>query len=120
MVDRRVGVHDGFELGTPPRPHMGFLRESSGVLIEVIAGIMGFAAAAQRRLERVGAKVEGDPPPADAIFSAVAQVRREGSTKRLSLPCRASAARKSSMQARSVTSSNGVSDRSAGADHCIG
>jgi hypothetical protein len=41
-----------------------------------------FAAAVQRRLEKAGAKAESDTPPADAIFNAVAQLRREGSTDR--------------------------------------
>lgn len=41
-----------------------------------------FAAAAQRRLEKADARAESDAPPADAIFNAVAQLRREGSTDR--------------------------------------
>ena len=41
-----------------------------------------FAAAAQRRLEKTGAKAESDAPPTDAIFKAVALLRREGSTDR--------------------------------------
>jgi hypothetical protein len=41
-----------------------------------------FAAAAQRRREKAGAKAEIDAPPADAIFNAVAQLRRDGSTDR--------------------------------------
>ena len=41
-----------------------------------------FAAAAQRRLEKADAKPESDAPPADAIFNAVARLRREGSTDR--------------------------------------
>lgn len=41
-----------------------------------------FAAAAQRRREKAGAKAEIDAPPADAIFKAVAQLRREGATDR--------------------------------------
>jgi hypothetical protein len=41
-----------------------------------------FAAAAQRRLEKADAKAESDVAPADAIFDAVAQLRREGSSDR--------------------------------------
>ena len=41
-----------------------------------------FAAAARRRLEKAGTKAESDALPADAIFNAVAQLRREGSTDR--------------------------------------
>jgi len=41
-----------------------------------------FAAAAQRRLEKAGTEAETDAPPADAIFNAVAHLRRDGATER--------------------------------------
>lgn len=41
-----------------------------------------FAAAAQRRSEKAGAKAGSDAPPADAIFNAVARLRHGGSTDR--------------------------------------
>ncbi|WP_127903381.1 hypothetical protein [Solirhodobacter olei] len=41
-----------------------------------------FAVAAQRRLDKADATAESDAPPADAVFNAVAQLRREGSSDR--------------------------------------
>lgn len=41
-----------------------------------------FAIAAQRRLEKAGPGTGRDAPPADAIFNAVAQLQRDGSTDR--------------------------------------